>query len=1076
MEQQKNKKFKPRRAGRKAEKKDVNDKKKRGLSMDKKNNKAFQAAPINDLRRRIDIEQTKIRAPMNNRTYGDGPPLVVAIVGPPKVGKTTLLKSLVKHFTKRKISEVNGPVTVRGGKSRFTFIECSNDLNSYCDTAKMCDVALLCIDASVGFEMETFEFINVLQSHGFTRVMGILTHLDTFKETKKVKELKKKLKHRFWVEVVEGSKIFNLTGIRQDLYTPRDMLNLGRFLSIIKPRPLTWKTTHPAILVDRFEDMTNPENVKANHKINRKVCFYGYVRGTFLKQKMNVHIPGVGDFQIDSSASLDDPLPKVSKDKKTIGDKFRGIYAPMSNMGDLFYDKDSIYLNIPKRQGVDEEKIQILDELQGDNKSLDTKIHTQMVSIFKGSKVEKMEPIIEDVVEEEAPQPILQEIVKEVPKKKVKKVKEDTRSTVDQFTDFVQKNRRTANFDKMFEEVKEGPEDVEYDEEDEEDEVEEGFTQDGVEDNDEKSTKVKPEGGFYDKSQSLYEIVYGSQMNPIKIDDINEDDVTKYVLDKDDLDDWKNPECQQSIRNKFVTGDWKQRRDKQPENDLVEAGDDYMDEESGPIEEGYDDDVPTIGDPDDEMEDYVAKRKEKKATFDDGYDEEEDAEPEEEKVESTKKPTTVKELLKSKRVEDPQQILNKKAFDGMEKEAREMVEGYAPGTYVRIEIKHFPYQFAENADFTKPILVGGLHPEECRLGYMNIRIKKHRWFPKILKNKDPLIFSMGWRRFQSVPTYSMQDPNMRYRMIKYTPHHLHCVATIYGPMTPQNTGFIAIQSLAPVQTFRIAANGYVMEFDQNISIVKKLKLVGYPKEVHQNTVFVTGMFNSALEVAKFEGAQLKTVSGLRGQVKKAVGNGKDGDYRATFEDKMLMSDIIFLRAWVPVVPIKFYNPVWNQLGEWVAMRTAKQIRQVKGVEFKFPESNEYTTVERRSKVGHNPQMKVPSKMKRALPFQDQEKQMVETLGLTEKLFEDAAPITRLTEAIFDDREKERMNMLTKMKAIYADRVKKNTMQLNKEKIEAKREELKQGKIKDDKIKAGLKRRYILGAEKRIKKAKYTTEE
>lgn len=45
-----------------------------------------------------------------------------------------------------------------------------------------------------------------------------------------------------------------------------------------------------------------------------------------------------------------------------------------------------------------------------------------------------------------------------------------------------------------------------------------------------------------------------------------------------------------------------------------------------------------------------------------------------------------------------------------------------------------------------------------------------------------------------------------------------------------------------------------------------------------------------------------------------VQGGQDGSFRATFEDKPLMSDIVFLRAWIGVDLPRFYNPVTNLLG------------------------------------------------------------------------------------------------------------------------------------------------------------------
>ena len=257
--------------------------------------------------------------------------------------------------------------------------------------------------------------------------------------------------------------------------------------------------------------------------------------------------------------------------------------------------------------------------------------------------------------------------------------------------------------------------------------------------------------------------------------------------------------------------------------------------------------------------------------------------------------------------------INRGEYDSLDPHSRVLMEGHKAGTYARLLLSNVPYEFATSFDPRFPLIIGGLAATEERYGFLQIRIKRHRWHKRILKTNDPLIFSLGWRRFQTLPIYSTSDSRTRNRMLKYTPEHMHCFGTFYGPLVAPNTGFCCVQSFSnKIPGFRIAATGVVLAVDSNTEIVKKLKLTGHPYKTFRNTAFIKDMFSSALEIAKFEGASIRTVSGIRGQVKRALAK-PDGHFRATFEDKVLMSDIVFLRAWYPIKPHRFYNPMTNLL-------------------------------------------------------------------------------------------------------------------------------------------------------------------
>ena len=326
--------------------------------------------------------------------------------------------------------------------------------------------------------------------------------------------------------------------------------------------------------------------------------------------------------------------------------------------------------------------------------------------------------------------------------------------------------------------------------------------------------------------------------------------------------------------------------------------------------------------------------------------------------------------------------INRAEFESLDNQSRVRVEGYKAGTYARIVLESVPYEFAASFNTRFPVIIGGLTPTEDRFGFVQVRIKRHRWHKKILKTNDPLVFSLGWRRFQTLPIYSISDSRTRNRMLKYTPEHMHCFGTFYGPLIAPNTGFCCVQSFSNQNPgFRIAATGVVLNVDESTEIVKKLKLTGHPYKIFRNTAFVRDMFSTSLEIAKFEGASIRTVSGIRGQIKRALSK-PEGHYRATFEDKVLMSDIVFLRAWYPIKPHKFYNPVTNLLeavdaenqdGGWKGMRLTGEVRRDEGVPTPRQKNSAYRPIERLTR--HFNPLRVPRQLAAELPFKSQIAQM-----------------------------------------------------------------------------------------------------
>lgn len=160
------------------------------------------------------------------------------------------------------------------------------------------------------------------------------------------------------------------------------------------------------------------------------------------------------------------------------------------------------------------------------------------------------------------------------------------------------------------------------------------------------------------------------------------------------------------------------------------------------------------------------------------------------------------------------------------------------------------------------------------------------------------------------------------------------------------------------------------------------------------------------------------------------------------------------------------------------MRTTGALRALKGLKAPLNKDSLYKKITRRNDDEHEVELRVPKSLLKQLPFKDQKKQVVEVTGLTTTLdtLGKDAPLNKLTEALLTDHEKERANMITRLKAIDAARRVKQQKSENKLQLKKMRQQVRLEREQKKRKRDEVSRRYIKKAAKRLKKAKYTLEQ
>lgn len=1193
----------------------------------KKGNASKQAvAKPGALARRVRLSADRSEKRQKNptalvdRSGGDAAPRVVALVGPAGVGKSTIIRNLVKHYSKRRLPAVVGPVTiVAGRKRRITFIEVGGDLAAMVDAAKVADLVLLVVDASFGFEMETFEFLNIAAAHGMPKIIGILTHLDDMKEGKQVRKLKKRFKDRFWAELYDGAKLFYLSGITTTGdYLKREILNLARFISVSKYANIRWRAEHPYVLADRVEDISDPS---APAIANRRLAAFGYIRGTPLRLtsgSWRVHLPGVGDLTAVDVEVLPDPCPPpdadldedgnedstMSKGKKPrrVGQRERLIYAPMAPEVDgIAYDRDAVYIDLPKEsirfskntdlfnsganggaggsaingetnqnvsgdESSDGEGEIMVKDLQDTNIPIDEHMANASLQLIKGGKKIVSETFDDGRRRRKVLFPLSDDAAvgndesgdsdDEADDSDASSDDEDV-NDVSNLKSSISSLRVKSDDDESINdeqaEIGDGSEDSsESESENDENDRAAGiwktrmlesandrFTatvsaskaltmyiygaksknslariKGNVTELDEKGDEAKDDVG--EAEQDDEENEFFRPKRPRTKSDVGDasfqfsttalDDMTRPRPDT--ARDWASNEslCAKLRLYRFGTGVAELMGGivgDEGDGEVVDG--DFEDLETGEVHRNSSADPNNAeiesGDEDETQMAEIRKRKIiKKMQFDAKWDESGSRGMETEADDKAKQPDTSSRAAARyedrepdfRKVEkDRMDKLRAEELSGLDKETRQALEGITPGRYVRMVLEDVPMEFMKHFDPKYPVIVGGLKPSDDEgMSFLRARIRRHRFKRGVLKSNDPVVMSIGWRRFQSLPIYDIQDQGGRSRFLKYTPEFLHCNATFWGPRVAPGAGIIMCQSLGREKSsFRIAGTGVVTEIDSGFKVVKKLKLIGEPYRVFKNTAFVKGMFNSELEASKYIGASLRTVSGIRGSMKKALsersrgsaegmveGRRYPGDFRATFEDKVLLSDIVFLRAWVPVQAQKFCSIATTLLdqdrardGAW-RMRTTREIRESRALPIPTRVDSLYKPVERTDPL--LAKQKIPKAVESALPYASKPKSFAKKK--TVKVTSERKKVAFKERAVvLEPEEKKQRKFVQGLHSIRSERDKKKKASKKKSREKRQKEIEREDKKHAETTKARRKRKFAIeGAEdKRNKKLK-----
>ncbi|RHZ43133.1 small subunit rRNA maturation protein TSR1 [Aspergillus thermomutatus] len=229
-------------------------------------------------------------------------------------------------------------------RQSLQYIPAKFDLMGALDVCRMADFVVLALSSEVEVDEQGERLLRSIEGQGISNVVAVVQGLDKINPPKKRPQVASSLKsfiNHFFPSV---EKVLSVD-------SRQECSNVVRSLCTATPKGIRWRDERSWMLV---EEMKWPE---ATSEVVDDVVLTGIVRGKGLKADRLVHIPGWGDFQIDSITAAPLPSARAKRDDAMNVDENEGpqvLDVPTA-------DRDDLATVAPEEIEMEEDDVSIAD-------------------------------------------------------------------------------------------------------------------------------------------------------------------------------------------------------------------------------------------------------------------------------------------------------------------------------------------------------------------------------------------------------------------------------------------------------------------------------------------------------------------------------------------------------------------------------------------------------------------------------------------------------------------------------------------------------------------------------------------